>query len=62
MDVVGNVFSLILRDWLEKFYEGKIVEEQAISGRAEAVLIKGIAWDQVALKRLEVQKNTHLFC
>ena len=29
MDVVGKVFSSILRNRLEKFYEGKIVEEQA---------------------------------
>ena len=29
MDVIGKVFSGILRYRLEKFYEGKIVEEQA---------------------------------
>jgi hypothetical protein len=60
MDVVGKVFSGILRDRLEKFYEGKIVEEQAGFRKGRGCVDQGFTLAQVVLKRLEVQQNTYL--
>jgi hypothetical protein len=60
MDVVGKVFSGILRNRLEKFYEGKIVEEQAGFRKGRGCVDQGYTLAQVILKRLEVQKNTYL--
>ena len=60
IDVVGKVFSSILRDRLEKFYEGKIVEEQAGFRKGRGCVDQGFTLAQVVLKRLEVQKNTYL--
>ena len=60
MDVVGKVFSGILRDRLESFYEGKIVEEQAGFRKGRGCVDQGYTLAQVVLKRLEVQKNTYL--
>ena len=60
MDVVGKVFSGILRDRLEKFYEAKIVEEQAGFRKGRGCVDQGYTLAQVVLKRLEVQKNTYL--
>jgi hypothetical protein len=60
MDVVGKVFSGILRDRLENFYEGKIVEEQAGFRKGRGCVDQGYTLAQVVLKRLEVQKNTYL--
>ena len=56
MDVVGKVFSGILRDRLEKFYEGKIVEEQAGFRKGRGCVDQGYTLAQVVLKRLEIQK------
>ena len=58
--MVGKVFSGILRDRLEKFYEGKIVEEQAGFRKGRGCVDQGYTLAQVVLKRLEVQKNTYL--
>ena len=60
MGVVGKVFSGILRDILEKFYEDKIVEEQAGFRKGRGYVDQGYTLAQVVLKRLEVQKNTYL--
>ena len=60
MDVVGKVFSDILRDRLENFYEGGIVEEQAGFRKGRGCVDQGYTLAQVVLKRLEVQKNTYL--
>ena len=60
MDVVGKVFSGILRDRLERFYEGKIVEEQAGFRKGRGCADQGYTLAQVVLKRLNVQKNTFL--
>ena len=60
MDVVGKVFSGILRNRLEKFYEGRIVEEQAGFRKFKGCVDYGYILAQVILKRLEVQNNTYL--
>ena len=60
MDVVGKVFSGILRDRLETFYEGKIVEEQAGFRKGRGCVDQGNTLAQVGLKQLEIQKNTYL--
>jgi len=60
MDVVGKVFSGILRDRLERFYEGKIVEEQAGFRKGRGCADQGYTLAQVVLQRLNVQKNTFL--
>src|SRR5271154_5742036 len=62
MDVVGKVFSWILRDRLERFYEGKIVEEQAGFRKGRGYADQGYTLAPVVLKRSRhlVQKNTFL--
>src|SRR5271156_6507117 len=52
MDVVGKVFSGILRDRLEKFYEGKIVEEQAGFRKGRCCVDQGFTLAQAVLKML----------
>jgi len=47
MDVVGKVFSGILRNRLEKFYEGKIVEEQAGFRKGRGCVDQGYTLAQV---------------
>ena len=61
MDVVGKVFSGILRNRLEKFYEGRIVEEQAGFRKGRGCVDQGYTLAQVVLKRLEFQKYTYLY-
>jgi hypothetical protein len=60
MDVIGKVFSGILRHRLEKCYMGKIVEEQAGFRRGRGCVDQGYTLAQIILKRLEMQKVTYL--
>ena len=61
MDVVGKVFSGILQEWLEKWYEGLIVEEQAGFRKGRCCVDQGFTLAQTVLKRFEVQKKTLCF-
>ena len=60
MDVVGKVFSGILRERLEKWYGGLIVEEQAGFRKGRGCVDQGYTLSQAVPKRLEVQKKTFL--
>ena len=60
MDIVGKAFSGILRDRLERFYEGKIVEEQAGFRKGRGCVDQGYTLAQVVSKRLDVQKSTYM--
>ena len=61
MDVVGKVFSGILRERLENWYDGLIVEEQAGFRKGRGCVDQGYTLAQVVFKRLEVQKKTFVF-
>src|SRR2546428_1400260 len=60
MDVVGKVFSGILRERLENWYDGLIVEEEGGFRKGRGCVDQGYTLAQVVLKRLEVQKKTFM--
>jgi len=60
MDVTGKVFSGILRRRLERWYEGKIAEEQGGFRKGRGCVDQAYTLAQVMLKRLEMQKLTYL--
>jgi hypothetical protein len=60
MDVVGKVFSGILRHRLECWYEGRIAEEQAGFRKGRGCVDNSYTLAQVVQKRLEKQQNTYL--
>ena len=60
MDVVGKVFSGIIKDRLEEFYNGRIAEEQAGFRKGRGCMDQGYILAQMVSKRLAVQKKTFL--
>ena len=60
MDVVGKVFSGIIRDRLEDVYRNRIAEEQAGFRKGRGCVDQIYSLAQIISKRLAVQKNTYL--
>jgi hypothetical protein len=54
IDVVRKVFSGILRNRLEKFYEGRIIEEEAGFRKGRGCIDHGYILAQVIQKRLDI--------
>lgn len=60
MDVVGKVFSGIVRNRIEQCFNSKLAEEQAGFRRGRGCVDQGYTLAQIILKRLEKQKDTFL--
>ena len=60
MDVVGKVFSGIIRNRIERAFQDKIAEEQAGFRKGRGCVDQAYSLAQTVLKRLEKQKDTFL--